>query len=76
MVNSKNFNINYTDSFGFTIKNSQTYQLIWVICDKCELEINYQNVEIEPYSLIFLAPGEVYMGHINFMGIKQKVFPF
>ncbi len=59
MVNSKNFNINYTDSFGFTIKNSQTYQLIWVICDKCELEINYQNVEIEPYSLIFLAPGEV-----------------
>ena len=60
MINSKNFYINYADSFEFTINNSQAYQLIWVICDKCELEINYQNVEIEPYSLIFLAPGEVY----------------
>jgi hypothetical protein len=53
MINSKNFYINYADSFEFTINNSQTYQLIWVICDKCELEINYQNVEIEPYSLSF-----------------------
>ena len=61
MINSKNFYINYADSFEFTINNSQAYQLIWVICDKCELEINYQNVEIEPYSLIFLARGEVYM---------------
>lgn len=46
MINSKNFYINYADSFEFTINNSQAYQLIWVICDKCELEINYQNVEI------------------------------
>jgi len=65
MANAKNFNINYTDSFELTIDNSETYQLIWIICDKCELELNYQNIEIDPYSLVFLAPGEVYMSCIT-----------
>lgn len=58
---SKNFIFNYINSLEFTTKNSKTYQLIWVVCDQCELEINFQNIKIEPYSLIFLAPGEVYM---------------
>ena len=53
MINSKTFILTTLILFEFTINNSQAYQLIWVICDKCELEINYQNVEIEPYSLIF-----------------------